>query len=54
VSALAAVSDIAGDGPVRHRHWDIVVARAPEFAVTAWRYLDQLAVSMRPATVNAE
>ena len=52
MSALAAVSDIAYDGAVRHRDWDIVVARAPEFAVTAWRYLDQLAVSMRPATVD--
>jgi integrase len=52
VSALAAVSDIDGDGPVRHRDWDAVIAHAPTFAVTAWRYLDQLAVSMRPATVD--
>ena len=29
-----------------------MVAQAPLFAVTAWRYLDQLAVSMRPATVD--
>ncbi len=29
-----------------------MVAHAPLFAVTAWRYLDQLAVSMRPATVD--
>ena len=52
MSALAAVGDIDDDGPVRHPDWDIVVAHAPEFAVTAWRYLDQLAVSMRPATVD--
>ena len=52
MSALAAVSDIDDDGPVRHRDWDAVVAHAPTFAVTAWRYLDQLAVSMRPATVD--
>lgn len=52
MSALAAVTDIADDGPVRHRDWDAVVAHAPTFAVTAWRYLDQLAVSMRPATVD--
>lgn len=51
MSALAAVDDI-DDGPGRHRDWDIVVDRAPQFAVTAWRYLDQLAVSMRPATVE--
>ena len=57
--ALAALtnSDSAADepwteGPVRHRDWDVVIAHAPLLAVTAWRYLDQLAVSMRPATVD--
>ena len=30
-----------------------MLAHAPVFATTAWRYLDQLAVSMRPATVDA-
>ena len=43
----------ADDGGGRHREWDVVLAQAPRFAVTAWRYLDQLAVSMRPATVDA-
>ena len=52
MSALAAVTDIDDDSPVRHRDWDAVVAHAPGFAATAWRYLDQLAVSMRPATVD--
>lgn len=52
MSALAAVGDFDDDGPVRHRDWDVVIERAPMFAVTAWRYLDQLAVSMRPATVE--
>jgi integrase len=52
MSALAAVSDIVDDAAVRHRDWDAVIAHAPTFAVTAWRYLDQLAVSMRPATVE--
>jgi hypothetical protein len=59
VTAVAALttSDPAVDeplaaGPVRHRDWDVVVAHAPLLAVTAWRYLDQLAVSMRPATVD--
>ena len=53
MSAVAVrAADIAADGPVRHRDWDLVVARTPQLAVTAWRYLDQLAVSMRPATVD--
>ena len=52
MSALAAVIDIVDNGPARHRDWDAVIAQAPMFAVTAWRYLDQLAVSMRPATVD--
>ena len=52
MSAIAAAIDIADDGPVRHHDWDVVTATAPQFAITAWRYLDQLAVSMRPATVD--
>jgi integrase len=40
------------DGPRRHRDWEIVVASTPQLAVTAWAYLDQMAVSMRPATVD--
>lgn len=52
MSAAAALAFVADDGPARHRDWDVVVAHAPVFAATAWRYLDQLAVSMRPATVD--
>jgi len=56
MSALAAINEPAdepaGDGVGRHHEWDLVLAQAPTFAVTAWRYLDQLAVSMRPATVD--
>ena len=40
------------DAALRHRDWEIVVARAPRLAVTAWSYLDQLAISMRPATID--
>ncbi len=36
----------------RHRDWEQVLAHAPLLAVTAWAYVDQLAVSMRPATVD--
>ena len=51
--ALADSVDVSSDaGPARHHDWDLVVAHAPMFAATAWRYLDQLAVSMRPATVD--
>jgi integrase len=56
LSAVAAINEAddepAAGGVGRHHEWDLVVARAPLFAVTAWRYLDQLAVSMRPATVD--
>ena len=47
-----AVDVVTDDGPVRHRDWEVVVATTPRFALTAWAYLDQLAVSMRPATVD--
>jgi len=53
VSALAALAEPADDNAGRHHEWDVVLSQAPRFAVTAWRYLDQLAVSMRPATVDA-
>ena len=53
MSALAALAEPADDNAGRHHEWDVVLSRAPRFAVTAWRYLDQLAVSMRPATVDA-
>ena len=52
MSALAALNEPADDSVGRHHEWDLVLAQAPLFTVTAWRYLDQLAVSMRPATVD--
>ena len=52
MSALASLDQPADDTAGRHHEWDLVIAQAPLFAVTAWRYLDQLAVSMRPATVD--
>jgi site-specific recombinase XerD len=52
MSALASLDQPTEDTAGRHHEWDLVVAQAPLFAVTAWRYLDQLAVSMRPATVD--
>jgi integrase len=49
---MSALAELAEDNAGRHPDWDVVVAHAPMLAVTAWRYLDQLAVSMRPATVD--
>jgi integrase len=51
MTALAITTEVA-DRP-RHREWAPVVARAPQLADTAWRYLDQLGLSRRPATVDA-
>ena len=42
----------AADVVVRHRDWEPVVAHAPQFAVTGWRYVDQIALSFRPATIE--
>ena len=53
MSAALALVEPADENTGRHHDWDVVLAHAPRFAVTAWRYLDQLAVSMRPATVDA-
>jgi hypothetical protein len=41
----AAVADDA--------HWEEIARRAPQMAVTMHAYLDQLAVSSRPSTVQA-
>jgi site-specific recombinase XerD len=46
-----AVADI--DGPVRHPDWTPLTQRTPQLVLTAWRYLDQIALSLRPATVIA-
>ena len=47
MTAVAAPVEVA-----RHRDWEVVVARAPQLAVTGWRYLDQIALSFRPATID--
>ncbi len=49
---MTAAAVVAADGPVRHRDWDVVVAHAPQLALTGWRYIDQIALSLRPATVD--
>ena len=51
MSAVAAL-DGAQIEIVRHREWEHVVAHSPRLAVTAWAYVDQLALSLRPATVD--
>jgi len=50
VTALAVVDD---SGPARHPDWAPIAERGPQLVVTAWRYLDQIALSLRPATVDA-
>lgn len=50
MTALAVVDD---SGPARHADWAPIAERAPQLVVTAWRYLDQIALSLRPATVVA-
>jgi hypothetical protein len=50
VTALAVVGD---SGPARHPGWAPIAERAPQLVVTVWRYLDQIALSLRPATVAA-
>jgi integrase len=42
----------AADEVIRHRDWEVVVAQAPQLAVTGWRYTDQIALSLRPATID--
>ena len=47
-----AVAFIADD-PTRHRGWSPITNRAPQLAETAWGYVDQMAVSLRPASIEA-
>ncbi len=49
---MTAAAVVAADGPVRHRDWEVVVADTPQLALTGWRYIDQIALSLRPATVD--
>ena len=48
---MTAVAVPPTEGPERHAGWRLVVARAPQLALTSWRYLDQVALSFRPASV---
>ncbi len=50
MTALEITVDDAG--PERHHDWAPVIAHAPQLAITAWRYVDQMALSRRPATVD--
>jgi integrase len=51
MSAVAAADMV--DAPVRHRGWAPIAERAPALAATAWRYLDQIALSLQPTSVAA-
>jgi site-specific recombinase XerD len=51
VTARAAAVDTPV--PARHPDWAALTKRSPQLAVTVWRYLDQIALSLRPATVDA-
>ena len=52
MSAVTTASDVVAGAARRHRDWDDVIARTPTLAVTAWAYLDQMALSLRPATIE--
>ena len=49
---MTAVTVPPLEAPQRHADWRLVVGRAPQLALTAWRYLDQVALSMRPSSVD--
>jgi len=49
---MTAAAVAAADEAVRHRDWEVVVAHAPQLALTGWRYIDQISLSLRPATVD--
>jgi site-specific recombinase XerD len=51
VTALAPAPDIPV--PVRHPDWVALAEQAPQLTITVGRYLDQIALSLRPATIEA-
>jgi hypothetical protein len=55
ISITSAHADYSGPGrPVqREVDWPEIAATAPTLAATMLRYLDQLAVSLRPASVQS-
>jgi site-specific recombinase XerD len=48
----AAVAFI-DDAPLRHPAWTPVLVSAPQLAETAWAYMDQMALSLRSASIDA-
>jgi integrase len=50
MTAAAAAAIPAAGGPIR---WEPILARAPRLGATMLAYLDQLAVSQRPATIQS-
>jgi hypothetical protein len=52
MTAMPALVDVTNDRPsLRVLQWAALAADAPVLAGTMGRYLDQIAVSLRPATV---
>jgi integrase len=51
--AALAVDDVAGRARPSDCEWAVIADTAPVLAGTMGRYLDQIAVSLRPATVSA-
>jgi len=41
------------DEPLRHRGWVPITEQAPQLSMTVWAYLDQMALSLRPASITA-
>jgi integrase len=41
------------DEPLRHHGWVPITNRAPQLSMTVWAYLDQMALSLRPASITA-
>jgi len=52
-AAALAVDYDGGRASPRDAHWAVIAAGAPVLAGTMGRYLDQIAVSLRPATVTS-
>ena len=52
-AAALAVNYDGGPASPRDSQWDVIAADAPVLAATMGRYLDQIAVSLRPATVTS-
>ena len=51
--AALAVDDVTGRARPSDCEWAVIAADAPVLAATMGRYLEQIAVSLRPATVSA-